>query len=175
MVLFSACNTYHRVMPSERDSSRLCLSLMFYGNDNRETSPLIGTNSGIQYSMSFPNALSTKNDIMDPTVLLRLRSVLTPLLYFEDFRSSLRDAFSDSSLTNAPTSSSSDEVTSSGLVGDETHLAVERAVDYFVFKCQRAVREDPVTKAAMAQYLFCFPDHANRISPLLLPAPPPGR
>lgn len=175
MVLFSACNTYHRVMPSERDSNRLCLSMMFYGHDNQETSPLVGTTSGIQYSLSFPNILPSFENIRS-TRLMQLRSVLTPLLYFEEFRNSLRDAFLDyrssRALTDTAYISEDNSASETGETPDsEAYLTVTRAVDYFAFKCRRAVCEDPVTKAALAEYLSCFPEHASRLLPLLSPPP----
>ncbi len=76
MVLFSSCNLFHRVLPSRLDR-RFCLSLMFYGSDPSFPCP--------PPVPGLPATLSAR--------LLSERRALTPLVFEEEFKRSIEEAF----------------------------------------------------------------------------------
>ncbi len=76
MVLFSSCNLFHRVLPSRLDR-RFCLSLMFYGS-----------NSGFPCPPPVPGLPAHVS-----ARLLSERRALTPLVFEEEFKRSIAEAF----------------------------------------------------------------------------------
>jgi Rps23 Pro-64 3,4-dihydroxylase Tpa1-like proline 4-hydroxylase len=76
MVLFSSCNLFHRVLPSRLDR-RFCLSLMFYGSNPGFPCP--------PPVPGLPAQVSAR--------LLSERRALTPLVFEEEFKRSIAEAF----------------------------------------------------------------------------------
>jgi len=102
MVLFSACNTFHRVLPSQQEK-RTCLSFMFYGKEQCLASGVSDSCHTHSYSTAYPYALPD----WSPEVY-QWRTVVTPLIFFDEFLFSIWDAFMDLNRAHSDTATATD-------------------------------------------------------------------
>lgn len=142
MVLFSASTTYHRVLQSKREH-RLCLSLMFYGTEPCST-------------------LDTNLDSSPNATLSRFRNILTPLIYFDEFCKSMREAFNDSGAFNATSIADPKK--------RHRKYQVDRAIRYFTDRCLHAVAETPTMPSPLRVLLELYASSCStfKISKALL-------
>lgn len=162
MVLFSACNIYHRVMPG-KNANRLCLSLMFYGGaayeqGGKKEKGLVDADRSTAV-IDIAAAAATTNytaSSLSPSVrsfpfpqqpfpsdFFELAGNLTPLLYFDHFRESILEAFGGN-MVPITAVSGGDE----GVEGHKDESDVDKAVRYFTTKCYSALSEGESTSVA---------------------------
>lgn len=138
MVLFSSCNLFHRVKRCNL-KNRMCLSLMFYGNNENDYE--IDEITNIKYSTTFPYS-----PIDFPNYLFKFRNILTPLIYFEEFHNSMLEAFTD---CNEEKYDSDDEniTTREQLLTRNIQRQLYFAINHFIIKSKKLLLDKNIELA----------------------------